>query len=52
MSQRTYLMADAEKVGLPELYSFSNLSQIDCWICDKTAGMVEEIAKNNNVKLV
>ena len=52
MSQRTYLMADAEKVGLPELYSFSNLSQIDCWVCDKTAGMVEEIAKNNNVKLV
>lgn len=52
MSQHTYLMADAEKVGLPELYSFSSLSHIDCWICDNTTGIAGEIAKNNNIKII
>lgn len=52
MSQYTYLMADSEKIGPPELYSFSDLSQIDYWICDKNTEMSEEVAKNNNIKLV
>ncbi|MEG2621553.1 MAG: DeoR/GlpR family DNA-binding transcription regulator [Clostridia bacterium] len=51
-SQQVFLMADSGKVGLPELYSFSNISQVNCWICDVETDRVSEVAKISNTKVV
>lgn len=48
-SQLVYLMADAGKIGDPELYSFANITQIDCWICDTIGEKVVEMAKKYNI---
>ena len=43
-SQHVYLMADADKIGNPELYSFSRVEKMDCWICDVPTEQVLELA--------
>lgn len=50
-SEEFYLMADAGKVGSPELYSFANLSDAKVWICDKVTKEVGEIVRNSGVQL-
>ena len=50
-SEEFYLMADAGKVGSPELYSFANLKNAKVWICDKITTDVSEIVHNTGVHL-
>lgn len=52
ISEKVILMADSKKVNSTAMNNFSNLDDVDYWICDEATEEICDLARKHNVKLI
>ncbi len=52
LCQQAFLLADSQKIGSPELFTFSSLDKMDYWISDDNIVDAEYYAQKFNIKIV